>query len=156
MALSNKELEQALEYVQANTTNFNPEYDAYINKNKFRNAKTWVPTYGSNGSMTYTSVTTTIAEYHQIGKLVFFQIHANGTTGGTAATGITFTLPVTPAASATYQIGGACWIVDSGERSGFVHWNNATSNMYVLKTNLAVWGLGASKWFNFQGFYKAA
>ena len=54
----------------------------------------WVPTVTPSGSMTYTSTTLWFARYVQIGDLVHFRIGITGTTGGTASSNISFTLPV--------------------------------------------------------------
>src|SRR5690242_9092441 len=42
---------------------------------------TWTPTYGALGSMTYTSVTTTVGKYWRHGSMVFFRLNCTGTTG---------------------------------------------------------------------------
>ena len=36
----------------------------------------WTPTYSATGAMTFTGVSTTSANYTQVGKLVFFQLDA--------------------------------------------------------------------------------
>ncbi|GAI12869.1 unnamed protein product, partial [marine sediment metagenome] len=41
--------------------------------------KDWTPTYSAANAMTWTSVTTNIAKYAQIGKIVFFILYASGT-----------------------------------------------------------------------------
>jgi hypothetical protein len=53
----------------------------------------WTPTYTPNGSMTFTSVTTTTARYKKNGKTLMFELNVSGTTGGSASSNITFTLP---------------------------------------------------------------
>jgi hypothetical protein len=52
----------------------------------------WTPVYTPNGSMTFTSVTTT-ARYKIVGKSFTFELIVAGTTGGVANSFIGFTLP---------------------------------------------------------------
>jgi len=112
----------------------------------------WVPTYGASGSMTYTSVTTTFAKYIQVGKLVFYQIYASGTTGGTASNQITATLPVAGLSDSRV---GSCIVQDgSGNITGQV-FTNAT-NLLIYKYDTSNFGLGASRLFIAVGFYEAA
>lgn len=112
----------------------------------------WVPTYGATGSMTYGTVTTNSARYIQIGKTVFFQLSADGTTGGTASDTITFTLPVT-AKNALQQFSG--YITDVTSLAAFVYSVNATT-AGVRGYGGANYGLGAGKVINIYGFYEVA
>lgn len=54
----------------------------------------WLPTYGASGSMTYTSVTTGTAKYKIANNAISFNLLSRGTTGGTASTAITATIPM--------------------------------------------------------------
>jgi len=54
----------------------------------------WLPTYGATGSMTWTSVTTNFANFWIKDDIFHFEMSAVGDTGGVAAVGLTFTLPV--------------------------------------------------------------
>jgi hypothetical protein len=87
---------------------------------------TWTPTYGATGSMTFTSVTTVYAKYQRHGKRVRGIINANGTTGGTASTGLTFTLPVTAANTDSGGALGHCVIGEAGTVAGFMRWSSTT------------------------------
>lgn len=60
--------------------------------------KTWFPTYSAGGSMTFTSVTTTLAKYQRTGNDVEFNLIAAGTTGGTADSRLRATMPINPTA----------------------------------------------------------
>jgi len=53
----------------------------------------WTPVYTPNGSMSFTSITTTTARYKQTGKTFVFELNVSGTTGGSASTNISMTLP---------------------------------------------------------------
>lgn len=65
--------------------------------------ETWTPTYSASGGGAFTTVTTTVARYAQIQKLIFVNIDATVTTLGTATGFMQFSLPVT--ASRARQIG---------------------------------------------------
>lgn len=54
---------------------------------------TWAPAYSCSGSLTYTSVTTLLAEYRFDWKKIEIVQSATGTLGGSASTRIGFTLP---------------------------------------------------------------
>lgn len=64
---------------------------------------TWSPTLGANGSMTYTSSSTTFARLFVLGRYVFIHTVFTGIVGGTPNTALTFTLPITPL-SGTFRI----------------------------------------------------
>lgn len=116
--------------------------------------QTWTPTYGAASPMTFTSVTTAIARYKQIGKTVFFVLNATGTTGGTASLSISFTLPVATNDS-TSSITGFAVTVD-GATVGGRWFNNSTTVAFVRRNDLANWGLGAGKSIQVTGCYEVA
>lgn len=109
-------------------------------------------TYAASGSMTYTTVTTAYYKYFQVGKMVWFQMAASGTTGGTASTDILFSLPVT-AASANGAF--TAWYGDSGNRPGLGFFNSTTQGG-VGKVDGTNWALGAGKLIRVSGCYEAA
>lgn len=74
---------------------------------------TWQPTYSATGSMTYTSVTTSIAEYRVKGRTFYCDLISIGTTGGTAAQGIRATLPFSVRNYAV-NIPSVGWTADGG------------------------------------------
>jgi hypothetical protein len=61
----------------------------------FDEVVTWSPVYTPSGSMTFTSVTTTFAEYTKIGNFVFVNLRAQGTIGGTLSNAIGISFPLT-------------------------------------------------------------
>lgn len=113
----------------------------------------WTPTYSASGSMTFTTVTTQYGRYLQIGKLVFFQLWASGTTGGTANTTISATLPIAAAATVTVPI--AATVFDATYSLGLAFATNA-GVVDVSKSAGGNWALGASKSIFVGGFYEAA
>ena len=78
----------------------------------------WAPDYSAGGSMTFTSVTTIRARYCQVGKILFFQIRATGTTGGTISATIRCTLPTSVitlvSGGAEVRDGGSSWALFNG------------------------------------------
>lgn len=108
----------------------------------------WTPTYGAGGSMTFTSVTTHLAKYSDLGSLLIWQISATGTTGGTAHTDLTFTLPFN---FVNTNIAGPTWVKDAGTPM-MGHWSGTSNNIIVVrKSDDSNWTLGASTHFSFIG-----
>lgn len=112
--------------------------------------KTWTPTYGASGSMTFTSVTTHLANYVEFGRLKLGNVIARGTTGGTADTGIRFSLPTSADAtnffiSGTGSPGFPAFCNDGGTLSGGFLQLSAANQAQVVKSTVANWGLGANR-----------
>lgn len=101
----------------------------------------WTPSYSGGSSMTFTSVTTNVARYKTIGKTLFVDILFQGTTGGTAAEWINFTLPsgITPKSS----IYTPAYLYDSASEIGYLR-TDGTATVRFYKTS-GNWGLGAGK-----------
>ena len=115
---------------------------------------TWTPTYGASGSLTYTSVTTGYAKYLQIGKTIFFNLYATGTTGGTASNSITFTLPV--AAANLYNVFSGGVLPGSGVTvGGFAFTDNSATVVFVRKYDSSNYALGGAA-IRVSGTYEAA
>jgi len=112
--------------------------------------------FTGSGSMTISSVSVSIAEYCQIGKVVFWQVYATMTTGGTASNSIRHTLPIAPANDADNKIGNGCWVIDSTAEGGLYGWSGGGDYIQVFKATPANFGLGASRAVNTMGFYKVA
>lgn len=117
----------------------------------------WSPTYGGSGSMTFTGVDTKIAEYFRMGDWVFFNLRADGTTGGSASIWVTFTLPVAPAVAELYQFNSMVY------DASFNTYSVSGSAFYVGSSVVNVanysnsnWGLGSDRRIYVNGFYKAA
>lgn len=104
----------------------------------------WTPTYGAGGSGTFTSVTTHNAKYIQCGKCVILSIEATGTVGGTPNHFITFSLPVSYAATASK---GTAVLNNSGWSEGGIGVNTGDFVGGCDKYNLATLATG-SLYFN--------
>jgi len=111
---------------------------------------TWSPTYGGSGSLTFTSVSTAVAQYQRHGSLIVFNLTATGTTGGTTNTALTFTAPVslsggTPALAA--------YATDTVLTGGAAYFSSATT-VEVKKADASNWGLAAGKQISVNGVYR--
>lgn len=106
-------------------------------------ATSYTPTYGANGSMTFTGTSTEVAQYIRIGSYALVWVRVTGTTGGTANTYITITTPFT-IANITRFVGNGAWVDDSTRKGAFVVPNDTTS-VAVGKYDLSNYGLGASR-----------
>ena len=98
----------------------------------------WAPAYSASGSMTWTSVSTTAARYMFDGDhMMFVQLYASGTTGGTASNVLRATLPFTPVNDGM-TIGAA---FTNGVFGGS-YLNVAGKQVYVVKYDLSNMSLG--------------
>lgn len=113
--------------------------------------KTWVPTYGASGSMTYTSVSTTYARYRDDGDKIEFEIRASGTTGGAASNYLTFTLPVSPANPSTPFYG---FVIDGSSAATFTFWDAGNTFVRVNRYDNSNYGLGAGRILQISGSYE--
>ena len=131
------------------------------------NSDDWIPTYSANGSMTYSSVTTTAAWYTQIGRLCFFQISASGTTGGSADSWIGASLPLDTVSSynsSTLQGAAAGSLAESGTPANTAHvWISDSDNgsgvnglVKVYKSDRTNLGLSSGTAMQVTGFYYTA
>ena len=105
--------------------------------------QTWVPSYSASGSMTYTSVTTTKARYMLVGKTFIYELRASGTTGGTASSTITFTLPVTLQSNDSQSCGSS--IVTDGATISGVSFPGSTTSVSIRRGDASNFGLGTGR-----------
>jgi len=110
----------------------------------------WTPTYNALGDMTYTSVTTEIAKLRVDKATITLIVFAEGTTGGTASSGISVSLPVN---STERWIGTGAICVDSSYMSGFAVISSGLVNVQVYKYDQSNWGLGTLRRIGFQIIY---
>lgn len=118
---------------------------------------TWSPSYAASGSMTFTTVTTHRARYRYdlSSNTVAGHIHATGTTGGSASTDLTFTLPINAAASSIVA-GGACGFTGGTRVCAFYSNVSGAGTVSVSRYDLANWALSANTGFSLSFFYQAA
>lgn len=116
----------------------------------------WTPTLGATGSMTWTSTAINFAKYIQCGKLIIFAVVAGGTTGGSASSGLTFTLPVTASATWASNTGlAAANVIDGGSSIAGVCLTT-TAVGTVTRYDAGNYGLGAGRTIRVVGAYEAA
>lgn len=114
---------------------------------------TYAPTYSASGSMTYTSVTATIANYKFEGRKILLEFKATGTTGGTASTNIKGTLPFTPAQAANFPAFGAVLISDGATVFGGAY-IDSSNLLNLIKYNNANYSLTAGAVVSTIGFFE--
>ena len=111
----------------------------------------WTPDYTQTGGMTFTSVTTTEAQYKIFDRYVKINFRFSGTTGGSADTQIEFTAPLIPTTTTVNLAGsgfdggsiGILFRIESGRQLGAGKFTGSPAN----------WSLGASKFVNGTGDY---
>ena len=113
---------------------------------------TWSPTYSANGTMTYTSVSTTYAKYIQVGKLVPFVILTSGTVGGSLNYELRFTPPVTISGQIVI---GSGYAADGGIALGAYAIYQGSSLVGVRKYDASNWTSGSSRGFGIYGVLQA-
>lgn len=106
----------------------------------------WQPAYSGAGAMTWTSVTTTTARYKVLGGVVFLELDATGTIGGTLNVAIYTTLPFT-----FLDIALGIGAVDGAQHAGFGRLN-ATNSLECYKYNSANWTAGGSRGVRYNTF----
>jgi hypothetical protein len=113
----------------------------------------YTPTYSANGSMTYTTVTTTYAKWRVSGKTMFYALQASGTTGGVANTQLQATPPVTIVDTRAYP--GSCNVIDGTAAAvvGTGGANGTTGVIFARKFDSSNWALGAGRVMQSSGFY---
>ncbi len=141
-------------YTLTNATIVNPYYSKAENPQGFPQWFSYTPTYGANGSMTYTSVTTTISRFRISGKKCELQIRAVGTIGGTPSTNITITPPVN-SANVYSSLAGAC-IYDGGSPrcTARVLFDNSASLISIGKYDGSTYTAGAGRDIFVNGSYE--
>ena len=113
---------------------------------------TWQPQYSATGSMTYTSVTTSLAEYRVIGRGWVEEVVVFGTTGTPAAPGIRKTMPF-KARNFAVTVPGTGWTADgAGTIAACMFVDGTTANILACRRyDGANYGLGANRYIAFNG-----
>lgn len=109
------------------------------------------PSYSCSGSMTFTSVTTQLAWYIQLGPLVIFTVDAWGTVGGTVDTEVHISLPLRSMSVYGCMIGNVSIDGGLGRPAGVLFVNNET--IKIRRYDNASWVAGASRAARVTGLY---
>lgn len=115
----------------------------------------WQPSYSATVSMTYSSVTTSVAEYRVCGRRFELELITLGTTGGTAAPGIRATMPFA-ARNYANVVPGSGWTADgAGTIASCIFIDSVTANLLTCRRyDGANYGLGTNRYIAFNGgFY---
>lgn len=106
----------------------------------------YTPTYGGEGSMTFTETTSQIKRFCLHGKHCILDLSSGGTTGGSASTYITATLPIACTSATANVYGGGAFAYDTAFIGGF--WTNVNATTIgIHKYNNANWGIGVGMYF---------
>jgi hypothetical protein len=140
------------------TASFNWSVPSFTNANLIQEPiyetrwLTWTPAYSATGSMTWTSVTATHAVYKIFGdRQVILDLHALGTTGGSAGQGLNSTIPFSPSPAGEVQrSAGAC--SDSIRTVGIQFLD--TNLLRVLRYDATNYGLGAGRGITTECTYR--
>lgn len=115
---------------------------------------TWTPTLSTSGT-SWTSTTINVARYCQIGKVVFFQVSAVGTSNN--CTDLTFTLPISALQSTAQYIGGGCTVLNSPGTLLAGLWANLSATVIQVKQYAgATFANGAGTQLVVSGSYEVA
>lgn len=104
-------------------------------------AQTYTPSYSASGSMTFGTVTTSIARYHIRQRFCRLQLEFFGTTGGTASNSIIASLPITEAQGMTAM----AYVVDGSGASAQGYVSISGGNASFFKPDASNFGLGAAR-----------
>lgn len=164
-------------YIAGNWTNFNST-DAVVNIGRFQaqlsaagaynwsiptanivnypiyetDPLTWAPQWSANSSMTFTSVTTDVAEYKIVGRELRFEIGGIGTIGGTVNTSVIATLPFV-ARNASYFPAFAGWVNTTGSSAVGGYCLYASGSVYFRRYDFGNWSAGSGRTGNGNGVY---
>jgi|ERR1700722_10484754 len=144
------------DFTIANSAITNPFYSYQINPQGYPSSFNYTPTLAAGGSMTYGTTTVNYAKFYVIGNLLSFEVDATGTTGGSADSRITFSLPITiiSAYSSTDNLPAAAASVnDSGHKAAMLIFVS-TSILGVQKYDASNWGIGSGRAISAAGFYQ--
>lgn len=138
------------DYTLANAAITNPAY-SYASPPDFPEWFNWTPTYTGNGTLTYTSVTTT-AKFCIKGKTCYYYHYSNGTISG-SGTSIYITMPLSRALTDSYPTAGSGHTFDNGDEVASPQWASASS-VQVKRFVGGAYGTGTSKIVTITGFYE--
>lgn len=117
--------------------------------------KTWEPSFRANGSLTLSSVEAEIAEYLEVGNLIWIWVVASFTTGGVASNTIYFTLPKKAnLKGGTYRSPFSACITDSTDIAAQSRLNSQ-DEVEIKKYDNSNWGLGTGRKIFVSGCYQA-
>lgn len=142
------------DYTVANATIETPQYSRASNPLGFPHWFNYTPTYSASASMTFGTVTTTVAKFCVVGNMCTLQVRATGTTGGTASTDLTITPPVNSANAYSSLAGSAIYDGGSPNAAARVMFNNNVALISVGKYDGSNFSLGAARGLAVNGSYQ--
>jgi hypothetical protein len=113
---------------------------------------TWTPSYSAAGSMTYTSVTTNVAQYQRHGNQVNFMVNSTGTTGGTASNEIIISIPVSLAGGTSVM---PAYLVIGGSILSGLSYHATATTIAIRRYDNTNYSLGPNLTASVTGSYRA-
>jgi len=112
----------------------------------------FVPTLSGSGSMSISSSVINLARYAAIGELVFIELSATFTIGGTPDLSVNFDLPLTASGAVILP----AVIVDGGnELSGFAILTSGSKTIDVRRYDGGNWNSGTVREIKISGQYRS-
>jgi len=115
-------------------------------------ALAWAPQWSASASMTFTTVTTDLAEYKISGRELRFEVDAFGTIGGSVSTSVIGTLPFS-ARNATYTPAFTGWVNTSGSSAVGGYCLYFSGSVYFRRYDFGNWSAGSGRYANGNGVY---
>lgn len=114
----------------------------------------WTPSASANVSMTYTTVTISVAEYRVVGRDFKYQVQSIGTIGGTPNNTVYLTTPFA-GRNDNFQPALPAWVLaDTTAEVSFAYVDQVAANRIAFRrTGSASWTAGANKYANSMGSY---
>lgn len=113
---------------------------------------TWAPAWSASASMTYTSITTDLAEYKIVGRELRFEVDAFGTIGGTVNTSTIATLPFA-ARNLAYFVAFSGWVNTTGSAAVGGYCVYISGAVYFRRYDFGNWTAGTGRYSNGNGVY---
>ena len=110
----------------------------------------WVPAYSANSSMTYTSVTTDMAEYVIRDREIFVELEHHGTIGGTVSHSV---IASAPFGARNVNPAFAGWVNTTGSSAIGGYCLYASGSIYFRRYDFGNWSAGSGRYGAVSGSY---
>lgn len=141
------------DYTLANSAISANYYSYQANPQGYPTWFNYTPTLSAASPMTYTSTSVNNARFRVNGQACHVFVDFTGTTGGTASSSLSFSLPVTIGFTNSNQPSGFSNLGDGGNQiAGFTVWSSSTV-LLVRKYDGSNFGLGSNRYVAATTFY---
>ena len=127
-------------------------YRKLVEDLKTKTFTSFTPSITGSGSMSISGSTITFARYAAIGELIFLDIAASFTVGGTPDLSINLDMPLTASSSSMIP----CVIKDGGnELSGFCILTSGSKTIDIRRYDGSNWNAGSGREIRISGHYRS-